>query len=300
MTTQTNKQSAGNGKYRIATPQSHRTMKMALLEAEGIPRQAKLRLSGQATQLRCTGMDATGHITEENYVAYAKPTMAQKRSLARLIQQAYDQPEKQTVGAIALSLPSVSEPVKADPSTKMFAGIDGGSSGAIAASRDLVTWEVHLVATVWNRGHRLLAVKENLEYLKQIAAPAGGQDQLVVAYEQSRKNPMFGVKNAHVNGRNEEFWRVLLSLTKIPFCSVDPKTWQSVCFKGIPGSNTKERAREYVRRRCPNTGWLEDFNKAPREAIVDAMCIAIWLFDQQGQPLPPAEGVAAGTSGAVA
>ena len=259
-------------------------MKMAFWEAEAVPHQIALRLSGQATPERLTGMDATGHINEENYVAYAVPTLAQKRSVAMLTEQAFETLAKSAIGETAPFLP-----VKTDQSTKKFVGIDGGSSGAFAASRDLVTWDVKLVATVWDRGHRLLDVAANLDYLKSLSLHEGGPNELVVAYEQSRKNPKFGVKNAHVNGRNEEFWRVLLSMTEVPFLSVDPKTWQSVCFKDIPGTDTKERAREYVTKRCPNTGWLDDYNKAPREAIVDAMCITIWLFDHyQANPALPA------------
>jgi hypothetical protein len=161
-----------------------------------------------------------------------------------------------------------------------FLGIDGGSSGAYAATIDLQTWDVGLVDTVWDRGHRLLDVRKQVKILSSISADVGGASGLVAAYEQSRKNTKFGAKNNFVNGRNEEFWRVLLGAQTIRCCSVDPKTWQCACFKGIKPGRTKDRAREYIRRRCPKTDWLDCFNKAPREAIVDAMCIAIWCRDR--------------------
>ncbi len=159
---------------------------------------------------------------------------------------------------------------------RVYVGIDGGSSGAVAAVDETGAWQVALVAAVQERGHWLLSVDQNLEFLRLAVAKAGGLDNVLVAYEQSRKNPMFGSKNNFVNGRNEEFWRVLLTVKGFRHCSVDPKTWQSVCLKGINSTDTKVRAREYIRRMCPETTWLDCYNKAPREAIVDAMCIALW------------------------
>jgi hypothetical protein len=42
---------------------------------------------------RYLGMDASGHVKEANYTGYAEPTMAQKRSLARLTQESYENPD---------------------------------------------------------------------------------------------------------------------------------------------------------------------------------------------------------------
>lgn len=159
---------------------------------------------------------------------------------------------------------------------RLFVGIDGGSSGAMAKLDQYGNWEVCLVSTEWEGGHRLLAVEENLDVLRAWGIKAGGLDHLVVAYEKSRKNPAFGTKNNYVNGRNQEFWRVIFKVLNIQCYAVDPKTWQSLCFKGITCPDTKDRAREYIRRHFPGIDWLEDYNKAPREAIQDAMCIALW------------------------
>jgi hypothetical protein len=170
-----------------------------------------------------------------------------------------------------------------------YVGIDGGSSGKAVSTVDFLNWDVHDLGTVWLGGHRLLSVETNLEILNTVAFKAGGLQNVFVAYEQSRKNPRFGTKNNFVNGRNEEFWRVVLSISKVRFVSVDPKTWQSVCLKDITLSDTKERAREYLRRRCPSTDWLDAYNKAPREAIQDAMCIALWCRAQHlSSPATPA------------
>jgi hypothetical protein len=158
--------------------------------------------------------------------------------------------------------------------------VDGGSSGAMAFCGPDGKWHVQVVSIFKDRRHWLLSVDANLAFLQRMEELAGGRENIVLAYERSRKNFKFGLNNTHVNGRNEEFWRVLLSVQKIQHCSVDPKSWQCVCFKGITGTDTKARAREYIRRRCPGTEWLDAYNKAPREAIVDAMCIALWCKDR--------------------
>lgn len=162
----------------------------------------------------------------------------------------------------------------------------------MAALHENGEWQVCTVATTWLGTHRLLSVGRNLSAIHDIATKAGGMDRVVVAFERSRKNPRFGTKNNYVNGRNEEFWRVVLLFLQARFCSVDPKTWQSLCFPGAEGARTKDRARSYVDRHCPGTGWLDDFNKAPREAIVDAMCIALWCRAQYNDP--EAQGIFSG------
>lgn len=156
---------------------------------------------------------------------------------------------------------------------------DNGTSGASAGSVDLVEWDVRLVSKLKIRTHWLLDVRDNLAYLDALLKKAGGPENVIVAYEQNRKNKRFGTRNNFVNGRNEEFWRVVLTERNLTFASVDPKSWQSVLFKDIPSGDPKDRAREYIRRRCPETGWLDSYNKAPREAIVDAMCIGMWCRD---------------------
>lgn len=208
--------------------------------------------------IRETGMNMSGQITEENHQAYETVSIAQLKQVLPLHQSLY--------------LPATAQLI--------YGGMDGGSSGAGAFLGPDGKWHVRLVSIFKDRRHWLLSVNENADFVNHMAELAGGRKNIIMAYERSRKNFKFGLNNTHVNGRNEEFWRVLLSLQKVQHCSVDPKTWQSLCLKGITGSDTKERAREYIRRRCPGTEWLDSYNKAPREAIVDAMCIALWCKDQ--------------------
>ena len=173
-----------------------------------------------------------------------------------------------------------------------FRGYDNGTSGGYAESADLVHWEVRRVIKVRRATHWLLDVLPNLEYLDSLLSKAGGAANVVIAYEQTRKNKGWGTRNNYVSGRNEEFWRVLLTERKVTFASVDPMSWHSVCFRDIAPGEPKDRAREYIRRRCPECGWLDSYAKAPRQAFVDAMCIALWCHDRY-QELT-ANGIAAG------
>jgi hypothetical protein len=160
---------------------------------------------------------------------------------------------------------------------KKYIGIDNGSSGAIASLNQQGAWKVQRVVRLRVGTHWLLDVEQNIAILQQMAEDVGGVGNLIVAYEASRKNDMFGARNNYVNGRNEEFWRVAFSLLKVhQHTAVDPKTWQSVCLKGIPAGEPKARARQYIGQCCPEAVWLEEMNKAPREAFVDAMCVALW------------------------
>jgi hypothetical protein len=171
-------------------------------------------------------------------------------------------------------------------------GYDNGTSGGSADSADLIHWEVRRVTKVRRGTHWLLDVLPNLAYLDSLLLKAGGPGNVVIAYEQTRKNKRFGTRNNYVSGRNEEFWRVLLTGRNVTFASVDPLSWQNVCFKDIPPGDSKDRAREYVRRRCPECAWLDSYAKAPREAFVDAMCIALWCHDRYLELT--ANGIAAG------
>lgn len=172
---------------------------------------------------------------------------------------------------------------------KMPIGIDGGTSGSFALWTG-TSWETYLVVKEKVGTHWLLSVEANMEILKSLVAKAGGPANVVVAYEKARKNTKFGTRNNFVNGRNEEFWRVLLAREKLECHAVDPKTWQAVCLKGIAGEDPKDRAREYIRRRYGDMPWLDSCTKAMREAFVDAMCIALWCGDLHAPtPAPQAD-----------
>jgi hypothetical protein len=154
--------------------------------------------------------------------------------------------------------------------------IDGGAGGALTTVFKDGTWVAYPVQLTRERGHRKLDVHGNLSLLNSVARRAGGRDRVFVVYERSRQNPLFGIKNSFVNGQNEEFWRVVLTLGGFRFGSVDPKTWQAYCFKGIAGPGPKDRALKFVRQNCVDLGWLEAYTKALRCGIADAACIALW------------------------
>jgi hypothetical protein len=172
--------------------------------------------------------------------------------------------------------PEEDSPVVIPAGVTCFVGIDGGVSGAIGARLENGQWIMHPVAVTRHNGRRKLDICRNVGLLKSIAADAGGWERMFVLYEKSGQNPGFGYKNAFVNGQNEEFWRVSLSLGGFQFGCVDPRTWHADCFKRVHGKKSKQKARNYVRKCCPGVQGLEVFTKAQQVGIIDAMCIALW------------------------
>jgi hypothetical protein len=179
--------------------------------------------------------------------------------------------------------------------------MDGGVSGAYALRLPAGDWKVHPVVVGRNRGHRVLDVFGNLRLLQSFAEDAGGIHRLFVVYERAGQNRVFGFRNAFINGRNDEFWRVLLEREEFRFTSVDPKTWQAGCgIFGRKSEDTKLLALKFVRQNCGDVDWLDNYTKAQQTGIVDAMCMAIWAERLQAQlPAPdvPPEG---GSPGALA
>lgn len=173
---------------------------------------------------------------------------------------------------------------------KTYIGIDGGASGAIAALYPDSSWEAYPVAVACDEeGERRLSVPGNLRTLESIARRWGGYDNIHVCYERCRKNPLFGTRNNFANGAYDEFWRVLLEARGIPGKPVFPRTWQDSCLGRSGEGDTKQRAVAYIKARVENLEWLQNFNKAQRVGIVDAMCIALWARDTMtNSGVPPA------------
>ena len=128
---------------------------------------------------------------------------------------------------------------------------------------------------------RLLGISQTVEMLHEILTISGVPKALtLVVFEQSPITPLFGAKNNFINGQNNEFWRVLLTLTGFPFCWVNPKVWQKHVFQGIRGSNTKAMAELVRKQRFPNLD-LKGFNASQREGINDALCIGLWARENR-------------------
>lgn len=163
-----------------------------------------------------------------------------------------------------------------------IAAIDGGISGQVVALDPQNRWRTQRVVVTRYKGRNVLDIQANLLLLQTMAKWAGGLDRIVVVYESSRKNTAWGIKNSFAGGRHDEFWRVLLSLSDFHLTSVDPKTWQAWCFEGMkPAKKPKQRARQFVQRKCPDLAWLDAYPQAEQAGIVDAMCIALWARHQQ-------------------
>lgn len=162
------------------------------------------------------------------------------------------------------------------PLPKTYLGIDNGVTGAFAALFPDDSWQQAPVCLTECGREKLLDIGGNLEFLNQVAARAGGRDRLVVVCEESPKDPRFGARGNYANGRSGEFWRVLLTLNGFSFAWVSARIWQRDILRGIVGSNTKEMARLFLAQRYPAQTLDEVRNAEKREAIRDAMCVAIW------------------------
>lgn len=167
------------------------------------------------------------------------------------------------------------------PDELLFAGIDGGVSGNISVLDRNDQWRVQHVVVGKEKDRNVLDIEGNLLLLRTLAEMAGGVSRLVVVYEAFRKSNDWGTKNIFTCGRHDEFWRVLLNDHGFRFKSVDPKTWQAHCFRGLGKGKPKPKALRFVQNNCPNHEWLYAYPKSERHGIVDAMCIALWARHQQ-------------------
>jgi hypothetical protein len=166
--------------------------------------------------------------------------------------------------------------VLADAVGKAYIGIDNGTSGAIACitPRAEVLCEPVLFHDLGKE--KQLDVDGNAALLRRMIDASGmPADQVMVVFEQAQLNPKFGFRNNYTNGRNNEFWRVVLTLSKKPFSWVNPQTWQRAIFAGIRGKDTKQMADLVRRQRFPDLD-LSGYTRIQVGGINDAVCIALW------------------------
>lgn len=157
-----------------------------------------------------------------------------------------------------------------------YLGIDNGLTGALALLLPDDSLAFHPVHVRDLGKERLLDVRKNLAVLQEMARLAAARGcKLLTVFEQGPKSPEFGAKNNYTNGRNNEFWRVLLSIEQIPFGWVNPRRWQDDVFLGIRGDDTKQMAKLLVEQRFPRVTFPK-MTKTEEEGIMDAICIALW------------------------
>lgn len=165
---------------------------------------------------------------------------------------------------------------------KAFIGIDNGFSGAVACVRPNGMIGYGPVAVEDLGKERLLHIEANQAILRDMVEMAGVEKhQILVAYEQCQPNPRFGARNCFTNGKNGEFWRILLAFEGLPSRCVNPQQWQRWMFRGIRGSDPKAMASLVRRQRFPKLT-LEGHNKTQIEGITDALCIALWASEISG------------------
>lgn len=159
---------------------------------------------------------------------------------------------------------------------KCYIGIDNGFTGAIV----LLTPDDQIVCrpvVVLDLGkEKLLDVAPNVTMLRELTDIAASYDCGVhIVFEQSPIAPIFGVKNNYTNGKNNEFWRVILTLGKLPFSWINAQKWQKELFAGIRGDDTKAMAALVCRQQLPALD-VSAYKRSQTEGIHDALCIALW------------------------
>lgn len=170
------------------------------------------------------------------------------------------------------------EPPTATPAVqtgRAFIGIDNGTSGAIACITPAgeVLCQPVLVQDLGRE--KLMDIAGNLALLRRMIATTGLPDrQVLVVFEQAQITPKFGYKNNYTNGRNNEFWRVLLSLAQIPFAWVNPRKWQNFLFADICSKDTKAIADVVRRQRLPDLD-LDAYTTIQIVGINNAIGIAL-------------------------
>ena len=163
-----------------------------------------------------------------------------------------------------------------DAVSKACVGIDNGTSGAIACITP--AGEVLCEPVIFQDlgKEKLMDIDGNLALLRQMIDATGlPVQQVTVVFEQAQITPKFGFRNNYTNGRNNEFWRVLLTMARIPFSWVNPQAWQRAIFNGIRGDDTKEMADLVRRQRFPDLD-LSGYTRIQAGGINDAVCIALW------------------------
>jgi len=160
---------------------------------------------------------------------------------------------------------------------KSFAGVDNGTSGAIAILRPDGSHRLEKMPLIEFGGkshidecalREILVVEESLPY---------------TVFEQGQIQPKFGPKNNFTNGLTYGVVQTVLRLgagpgLSIPYRGVNPKNWQDDVFKGIRGAakDTKGVAIEFCRRTFPHINLVPPGCRVPFDGFADALCMAWW------------------------
>lgn len=159
---------------------------------------------------------------------------------------------------------------------RTYLGIDNGLTGAVSALFPDDTWHLWPVAVEATGRGKQINIAEAKATLESISVRAGGIQNLVATCELAPVHPRFSAKSNHTCGRCGEFWRVLLTLLRIPFEHVKAQVWQKEVFNGVSNGDPKQVAADFVRNRFPGVVESHSFTKPQRQGVVDAMCIAAW------------------------
>lgn len=172
------------------------------------------------------------------------------------------------------------------PYRKAYLGIDNGFKGAASCLTDDNRIYCRPVRVLDLGEERFLDVDGNRELIRDLLVAAGvTRDQILAVFENAQPNPEFGAHNNFTNGRNREFWRLILTLEQIPFIWVTPRRWQDHVFAGMPGyrskkKNTKAMAAMLRKQLFPQFD-TSGYNQEEREGLNDAILIAVWARENR-------------------
>jgi hypothetical protein len=171
---------------------------------------------------------------------------------------------------------AVAQTGKTPTSSRVYIGIDNGFTGAVVRLNEPNEILCRPVPVTDLGQYRILDVAGVEALMHEMITKAGAPlNNMIVVFEQSPITPLFGARNNFVNGQNNEFWRVLLTLKKIPFTWTNPKMWQEHIFAGIRGNDTKAKAAIVCQQRFPHFQTI-GYSRDEIKGIYDALCIALW------------------------
>lgn len=167
-------------------------------------------------------------------------------------------------------------------SGKIYLGIDIGKNGAFVAIHPDGTVKTHSIPKIGTQVDYIKA-DEMLLGLITDSSNIFAQTDVIVGMEDVHSIFGAGAKSNFEFGRSLGFIEGLITSYDLSFHKFSPKTWQKVCFEGIPNmkkpgktsNDTKAMASLAAQRLYPTLDLRKSERaKVPHDGIVDALLIA--------------------------
>jgi len=153
---------------------------------------------------------------------------------------------------------------------KTFVGVDNGTTGAVAILRPDNTLVVKTPVRQVGKD-TVLDARALANLFSTIPNPH-------IVFEIGQKQPIFGTIGNYANGRSHGVLETVIELLGCPYRPVNPKDWQSDCFKGMrkAGEDTKAASEEFCRRTFPQVNLVAPGCRVVHTGFTDALCMAWW------------------------